>query len=156
MNLEKLNPWLTLLSNVAVVAGIIFLAMEIQQNSETIRISNETEQRRNVLGRYVEVESLAEIEALIGETTGFTPIEIRLIEDYGLSPEQAKRWWRFMLDQWISNAVNWEYSNDDSVCTIGANLLRINDNHVLFEEFTPFISASYIQCVNDASGRLFQ
>ncbi len=156
MNLEKLNPWLTLFSNIAVVAGIVFVAMEIQQNSEAIRISNEAEQRHNVLGRFVEIESLAEIEALIGELTGFSPIETRLIEDYGLSPEQAKRWWRYMLDQWIANAVNWEYSNDNTVCNIGANLLRVNDNHLLFEEFTPFMNPEYMQCVKEASGERAQ
>lgn len=35
--MSKLNEWLTLLTNVAVVAGIIFLAVEIQQNNELLR-----------------------------------------------------------------------------------------------------------------------
>ncbi len=35
--MSKLNEWLTLLTNVAVVARIIFLAVEIQQNNELLR-----------------------------------------------------------------------------------------------------------------------
>jgi len=35
--MTKLNDWLTLLTNAAVVAGIVFLAMEIQQNNELLR-----------------------------------------------------------------------------------------------------------------------
>jgi len=37
MDLEKLNKWLTLLANIGVLAGIIFLAIEIRQNSDAIR-----------------------------------------------------------------------------------------------------------------------
>ena len=37
MDLEKLNTWLTLLANIGVLAGIIFLAIEIRQNSDAIR-----------------------------------------------------------------------------------------------------------------------
>ena len=33
MQLERLNQWLVLLANFGVVAGIIFLGLEIQQNS---------------------------------------------------------------------------------------------------------------------------
>ena len=33
MNLEKLNHWLTLAANLGVLAGIIFLAIEIQQST---------------------------------------------------------------------------------------------------------------------------
>ena len=38
MNAEKLNQWLSLAANLGVLAGIIFLALEIQQNSELMRV----------------------------------------------------------------------------------------------------------------------
>jgi len=34
---EKLNSWLTLAANVGVIAGIVFLAIEIRQNSDAVR-----------------------------------------------------------------------------------------------------------------------
>jgi len=37
MNMSKLNEWLTLLTNAAVVVGIIFLAVEVQQNNELLQ-----------------------------------------------------------------------------------------------------------------------
>ena len=37
MNSLKINDWLTLIANVAVVGGIVFLAIEIQQNNELLR-----------------------------------------------------------------------------------------------------------------------
>jgi len=37
MNSSKINDWLTLIANVAVVGGIVFLAIEISQNNELLR-----------------------------------------------------------------------------------------------------------------------
>ena len=37
MNSFKINDWLSLVANVAVVAGIVFLAIEIRQNNELLR-----------------------------------------------------------------------------------------------------------------------
>ena len=37
MKISKLNEWLILLTNLAVVAGIVFLAVEIQQNNELLQ-----------------------------------------------------------------------------------------------------------------------
>jgi hypothetical protein len=39
MNFDKLNKWLGLLANVGVVAGIIFLAIEVRTNTSTNRIA---------------------------------------------------------------------------------------------------------------------
>ena len=37
MNSSKINEWLSLVANLAVVAGIIFLAIQIRQNNELLR-----------------------------------------------------------------------------------------------------------------------
>ena len=38
MNLDSLNKWLALVANLGVIAGIFFLALETQQNSELIEM----------------------------------------------------------------------------------------------------------------------
>lgn len=43
MELGKLNRWLTLIANVGVIAGIVFLAVEIRQNSAMIRAQTRTQ-----------------------------------------------------------------------------------------------------------------
>jgi hypothetical protein len=37
MDSSKINNWFTLIANVAVIAGIVFLAIEIRQNNELLR-----------------------------------------------------------------------------------------------------------------------
>jgi hypothetical protein len=43
MDPEKLNRWLTLVANIGVIAGIIFLGVEIRQNSSMIRAQTRTQ-----------------------------------------------------------------------------------------------------------------
>ncbi len=37
MNMGKMNSWLTLTANIGVLAGILFLAIELRQNSDIAR-----------------------------------------------------------------------------------------------------------------------
>jgi hypothetical protein len=37
MDLDKVNKWLTLVANFAILAGLVFLALEIQQNTNAVR-----------------------------------------------------------------------------------------------------------------------
>lgn len=43
MNLDSLNKWLMLIANLGVIASIIFLAIEVQQNT-TVQIANSRQQ----------------------------------------------------------------------------------------------------------------
>ena len=42
MDTDRLNRWLTLVANVAVVAGIIFLGLELRQNNELLQFEVES------------------------------------------------------------------------------------------------------------------
>ena len=42
MNLDSLNKWLTLTGNVCVVAGVIFLGLELRQNNLLIKFESES------------------------------------------------------------------------------------------------------------------
>ena len=37
LDLDKLNKWLTLVANIAILGGLVFLVLEIQQNTNAIR-----------------------------------------------------------------------------------------------------------------------
>ena len=53
--MDKLNQWMTLFANISVIAGIIVLAVELQQNNEQLKIRVATtfhEIRTNDIGRF--------------------------------------------------------------------------------------------------------
>jgi hypothetical protein len=65
MKLDKLNQWLTLAANIGVLAGIVFLAVEIRQNDATLRESNTI----NILdARALELQQYNEFRALLVQT----------------------------------------------------------------------------------------
>ena len=39
MKLDQLNKWLTLAANIGVIAGIVFLAIEIRQNTQSLQVN---------------------------------------------------------------------------------------------------------------------
>lgn len=49
MSMDRTNQWLSLLANLGVVAGIIFLALELQQNTNTSRTSAYQELNQEIL-----------------------------------------------------------------------------------------------------------
>jgi hypothetical protein len=150
MNVERINPWLTFISNLAVVAGIIFLAVEINQNSEMITLQVTSQEQQRVLGRYIESPDLAIIEVkLEGDISpsGDSAIAV-LVNDYGLTQEEARRWVRYMVDQWLSNSANWQISGDSDVCRIGAAVTFAPYNRMIFDYISSnTLSAEYIDCV---------
>ena len=49
MKLDNLNKWLTLIANVGVLSGIVFLAIEVQQNSNAISSQTRSTITQNIL-----------------------------------------------------------------------------------------------------------
>lgn len=49
MDSDRLNKWLTLAANIGVIAGIVFLAIEIRQNSDAVRAQTRTQLSEQVM-----------------------------------------------------------------------------------------------------------
>ena len=106
MNLDATNRWLTLAANVGVLAGIIFLAYEVQQNTVATRL----EAASNFQGSFTEIEMLIagnpEFAELLrkgreGEEISSAD-ELRLFVFYG----NVLRQWQFTHYQYLSEALD--------------------------------------------------
>ena len=53
MKSETINQWLTLLANVGVIAGIVFLAVELRQNSDITRAQTRAQLAEGVTELYL-------------------------------------------------------------------------------------------------------
>jgi hypothetical protein len=49
MDSDRLNRWLTLVANAAVIAGIVFLALELRQNTEMMRAQSRTDMSQSAI-----------------------------------------------------------------------------------------------------------
>ena len=106
MNLDSTNRWLTLAANIGVLAGILFLAYELQQNTVASRL----EAASNFQHSFNEIEMLIAgspefAELLIkgreGENTS-TAEQIRLAVFYN----NVLRQWQFIHFQYLSDALS--------------------------------------------------
>ena len=108
MNLDSTNRWLTLAANIGVMAGIIFLAFELQQNTVATQLE--------AAGRYQ--ASFSEIELFIAGSPEFAELLRRGREGEELSgADQLRllvfyrtvlRQWQFNHFQYLSDALNEE------------------------------------------------
>ena len=79
MNSLKINDWLTLIANVAVVGGIVFLAIEIQQNNELLRSeSRQTLVANDVTSLTVNLENADVFAKLVSKKELSTEDQLRL------------------------------------------------------------------------------
>ena len=106
MNLDSINRWLTLAANIGVMAGIIFLAFELQQNT----VATQLQAASNFQSSYTEIElsiygnpEFAEllIKGREGEEVSGVD-QLRLAVFYG----GVIRQWQFNHFQYLSNALS--------------------------------------------------
>jgi len=93
MNIEKLNQWLGLLANVGVVAGIIFLAIEVRTNTSTNRIA--------ILQNYS--DNWMQIHAQLAENHELASLVELALSGGDLDPVQSRQFRRWAL-QFVSQA----------------------------------------------------
>ncbi|PCJ19461.1 MAG: hypothetical protein COA96_16205 [SAR86 cluster bacterium] len=108
MNSEKLNNWLTLGANIGVLAGIVFLVYELQQNTLATQL--------DVASNFQ--NSFTEIEMLIAGDPEFSELLIKGRESQDISPadqlrlsvfySNVLRQWQFVHFQYLSNALDEE------------------------------------------------
>ena len=111
MNLDSTNRWLTLVANIGVLAGIIFLAYELQQNT----VATQLEAASNFNASFSEIElfiagnpEFAELLSRGREGEEITGADqLRLVVFYN----QILRQWQFTHFQYTSDAMdedNWQ------------------------------------------------
>ena len=91
MNVDKFNSWLTLLANVGVLAGIVFLALEIKQNTQMLERQAHLERSGNISGLLVEPGSaLPGIYAKVKAVDGaMEPVTQAIMDTYDLEVREA-------------------------------------------------------------------
>ena len=96
MDLDKLNKWLTLLANFGVVAGLIFLAIEIRQNQTLL------EQNQQTILRDQELQILSATQS---EVEMFNDLRAQIY----LDEELAKLWLEGRSGEFDSGVEEYRY-----------------------------------------------
>lgn len=99
MNLENLNKWSTLITNIAVLASLVFLGYELNQNNENLEAQS----------RYTIKENRASMNSLIAHDPAFAGILLKATSGSEFSPSEEIQLNSFFR----SNLANWEWDHGE-------------------------------------------
>ena len=135
MNSSRINDWLSLIANVAVVGGIVFLGVEVRQNNELLR----SESRQALIAN--DVTSLS---ANIENPAPFA----RLVAGDSLSAEdQLQLSFMFSLDLRNREFEYFQYTNgllDEETWRSYLNVLRLNHSTELGRKWWDEIGRGFV------------
>jgi hypothetical protein len=97
MNLDALNKWLTLLANFGVIGGLVLLAIQMNFNTETIRLQNDLELNREF--------AAAEL-AYMGDSTSVAYANA-LFHPGELTEPQLGQFWAYLHNYMLAAQNNW-------------------------------------------------
>ena len=105
MNLDNLNKWLALTANLGVIAGILFLALEISQNTKAIQADiyqNRSFEFANSFEFLAESQYL--LPAIVSAQDDNRQYDLEILE--GLSELEKRRLWMYVEAQMRRNDNN--------------------------------------------------
>ena len=150
MDTDKINRWLTLAANIGVLAGIIFLAMELQQNNEILSAQARRDQldARSAAGALVIANAdLSEILYKVSNGDKLTPFEEYR---FGRWAYQVFRNWEWQHEEYLEGTL----SEEDLPVVGWANQFKVHHPMLqnvwrerkanLSPEFVQFIDGSVI------------
>ena len=119
MKLDNANRWITLVANVGVIAGIIFLAFEIRQNNELLTVQASYTQFNMVRERRTR---------LIENVGGLADLVTRQTNGEELSETELMR----LLLNWLDIVDSWEWQyRENQAGRLPDDVLNIEDWQIL-------------------------
>ncbi len=97
MNISTLNEWLTLLTSLAVIAGIVFLAIELRQNSVALR--------SNVLQSVT--SELDPLNLALASDESMRTVWIKGLQHPTNLTESERLQFNVIMHVWVTSAQNW-------------------------------------------------
>ena len=85
LQFERLNRWLTLLANIGVVAGLVFVAIEIRTNTDANRLAIYDGYSQNWFNAHAQIAGNGELAAIVERATNgeqLTPVDARRYHGY--------------------------------------------------------------------------
>ena len=134
LDADRLNRWLTLVANLAVVAGIFFLAFELRQNSIMQQRQMEMDQITVLMEPMLSSQELIRATMKVKAIDGLEPTVAAFMERYKLPEEEAIPYSRMVYYNWYRhNAYYSFYGPTDYLDTRIRGLWQYPDVRIAFE-----------------------
>lgn len=142
MNLDVLNKWLTLLANFGVIGGLVLVALQMNFNTETIKLQNDLELNRELAAGEL---------AYMGDSTSIAYANA-LFHPADLTEAQLGQFWAYLhnallaaQNNWLAyqsgqaSDASWKHARDQAAAHISSRAARIWWNYDKFEYQADFV-----------------
>ena len=143
MNIDSINKWLTLVVNIGVLVGIIFLVLELDQANRISRYESENARRSQFININSNMIEHAEMYAMLqGDATNLTPAE----------SVKALMMARMLMNNWSDAESAYNYG----LLSEATLVVTLNDVPVTLSEapgllpYIAYLYYSYGQSINNS------
>ena len=149
---EKLNQWLTLAANLGVLAGIIFLALEIQQNTATMNRQAGVERTSRLMGPYV--QDIPAIYEKVKAVDGEEPVITVFKDRYKLDTQEAVTWVGFLQSNWQVYESDFRHLGPSAELDADIRyMMSFPDNQLLWDRLKSSFDVDFVDYVESLEQR---
>ena len=147
MKIREINDWLSLIANLGVLVGLVFLVLELNHNSKLAEREIAILKADSLHGTFVTSDFLSEAITKVTAVQGTPGVVTAYMKTYDMTEQEAYRYWRYLLVGWLYEEAEWIYrGRNTEACEIG--LLRFLDQQILFENMQQSFDPEFISCIN--------
>jgi len=156
MKLELIARWAEIIASVAVVVSLIFLTIEVRENTLAVESQAIRDRSQSLNFSFVTSSKVPEILAKIKETDGPEALEQAYVDRYGLSYEEAGIWARYVGQIWTNLEADFTLNGESEGLKERIQLLLINfpDEQLFWDTGALQVTSSefrgYVQKVREA------
>ena len=144
MTLQDLGNIGEFVGAIGVIASLVYLAVQIRQNTTSVRASTFQKQAIAMTLRFFASSELSAVLAKLKAVDGLQPIPQALVGRYDLTPEEALLWERHLALVWMGLEANYSLSGESQELESRIRfLLTFPDNQLYWEHGIPVAGADF-------------
>ena len=146
---SKLERWLAIVANLAVVGGIVFLAAEINQNTRAIERQGRIDYVDGITEPFLDDVPIGEVLAKVKAVDGRESFVQVLMDQYNLTEVEAATWNRHLYRVWYSLDADFNYAGRGLVEPTIRALLPFRDSEIYWDHVRSLHSAPFTALVDE-------
>jgi len=149
MNWDAIGAIGDFVGGVGVIVTLGYLAVQIRSSTKALRGQAQREIGRNITA-FASREGL-EAAVKVKEKDGYDEVSQALMNEYGLTPEQAEAYWRYLLQMWFGFQADFRTGVLDEQL-LSVSLTR-NDQQLFWENMQFAFDPAFIERVRRIEAR---
>jgi hypothetical protein len=134
-----------------VIVTLGYLAVQIRSNTKALRGQAQREMSSNITAQFFASRDVLEAAIKVHEKDGYLEVSEALMKEYGLTPEQAESFWRYLMQIWFGLQADFRAGVlDEQAIPL---LFRANDNRLFWDTTRDMFDPAFVERVRRIEAR---